>query len=79
MSTITVNEIQRDPLGFLRRVEGGESLLVLRDERPVAEVKPITALNGEPRPFGLCAGAFVVPDDFDEPLPENILSEFEGA
>ena len=24
---------------------------------------------GEPRPFGLCAGEFVVPDDFDAPLP----------
>jgi len=31
-----------------------------------------------PRPFGLCAGEFTVPDDFDEPLPEQILQEFEG-
>ncbi|MEG3438335.1 hypothetical protein V0288_14490 [Pannus brasiliensis CCIBt3594] len=30
------------------------------------------------RPFGLCAGEFTVPDDFDEPLPEEILQEFEG-
>jgi len=31
------------------------------------------------RPFGLCAGEFTVPDDFDEPLPENIIQEFEGS
>ena len=30
------------------------------------------------RPFGLCAGEFTVPDDFDDPLPEAILKNFEG-
>lgn len=30
------------------------------------------------RPFGLCAGEFIVPDDFDDPLPEDILQDFEG-
>lgn len=32
----------------------------------------------KPRPFGLCRGEFVVPDDFDAPLPESILDAFEG-
>jgi len=32
-----------------------------------------------PRPFGLCKGEFYVPDDFDAPLPEYIIKEFEGA
>ena len=31
------------------------------------------------RPFGLCAGEFTVPDDFDGPLPEQVLREFEGG
>jgi hypothetical protein len=31
-----------------------------------------------PRPFGLCAGTFAVPDDFDAPLPEDVLRGFEG-
>ena len=30
------------------------------------------------RPFGLCAGEFTVPDDFDDPLPEHLIEEFEG-
>lgn len=34
--------------------------------------------NDEPlRPFGLCAGEFTVPDDFDDPLPEHVIKEFE--
>lgn len=30
------------------------------------------------RPFGLCAGEFTVPDDFNDLLPDEILSLFEG-
>lgn len=29
------------------------------------------------RPSGLCKGQFTVPDDFDDPLPEEILRDFE--
>jgi hypothetical protein len=42
-----------------------------------ARVK-ITIESKQPRPFGLCTGEFTVSDDFDEPLPEEILSAFEG-
>jgi antitoxin (DNA-binding transcriptional repressor) of toxin-antitoxin stability system len=69
MTSISVQEIQRDPLGCLHRVEAGETLLVVRDGHPVAEIKPVTVEARQPRPFGLCAGEFTVPDDFDQPLP----------
>lgn len=36
------------------------------------------ARDEEPRPYGLCAGEFVVPADFDEALPEYLLTAFEG-
>lgn len=42
-----------------------------------AELRPISSTK-QLRPFGLCAGEFTVPDDFDAPLPEDILSAFEG-
>ena len=31
-----------------------------------------------PRPVGLCRGEFVVPDDFDAPLSEEDLRDFES-
>ncbi|HEV3416600.1 MAG TPA: hypothetical protein VG056_07300, partial [Pirellulales bacterium] len=71
-------EIQSDPIGFLRRVEAGEAFLVVRGARPFAEVKPIPTPNGESRPFGLAAGYFSMADDFDRPLPDDILQDFEG-
>ncbi len=78
MTTITVQEIERDPLGWLRRVEAGESLLVVREDLPLAEIRPAAAKARRPRAFGLCAGEFVVPADFGDPLPEEILRDFEG-
>lgn len=78
MAIINVSDIQSDPLGYLRRVENGETLIVVRGDHPVAEISPILSTNGKPRPFGLCAGRFVVPDDFDKPLSEDVLKEFEG-
>jgi antitoxin (DNA-binding transcriptional repressor) of toxin-antitoxin stability system len=73
MNSISVQDMQRDLPGFLRRVESGESFLVVRDEHPVAEVRPVSPPVTQPRPFGLCAGHFMVPADFDCPLPDDLL------
>ena len=79
MSTISVQEIQSDPKAFLGRVEAGEAFVVVRGAHPLAEVRPLGAAANQLRPFGLCAGRFTVPNDFDAPLPEDILKEFEGS
>ncbi len=71
MTTITMDEIQRDLPGYLKRVRAGETLLILQDDKPVAELKPVAAVSEPLRPFGLCAGEFTVPDDFDSPLPAD--------
>lgn len=78
MTQVSIDDIQRDVSTYLQRVEAGETLVILRAGRPVAEVKPVVLRGETLRPFGLCAGEFKVPDDFDAPLPEDILSTFEG-
>ena len=78
MSTVSLRDLQRDPDALLDRVEAGEHFVVVRGGREVAELRPVPASQRGPRPFGLCAGAFTVPDDFDSPLPEEILRGFEG-
>lgn len=77
MLHVTVDEIQRDPLKYLRQVEAGETLVIVRSNKAIAELRPITS-SKQLRPFGLCAGEFTVPDDFDAPLPEDLLNAFEG-
>jgi prevent-host-death family protein len=78
MSTVSLQELQQDPAALLDRVEAGEHFVVVRGGRPVAELRPVAAPRPAPRPFGLCAGSFAVPDDFDAPLPDDLLREFEG-
>lgn len=78
MQTVTFEEIQRDPLKYLKQVEAGESFVIVQADQAIAELKPIPNLVKQLRPIGLCTGEFTVPDDFDAPLPEEILSAFEG-
>jgi hypothetical protein len=52
---------------------------VVSGEHRLAEVRPVPAPATQPRAFGLCAGQFTVPADFDTALPDEILKEFEGA
>lgn len=73
---VTVEEVKRDPESVIHRVLEGETLVLTEDNRPIAEIRPIERVR-RPRPFGLAAGTFVVPDDFDDPLPEEILRDFE--
>ncbi len=78
MNTVTLHDLQRDAAGLLDRVEAGEHLVVSRGGRPVAELRPAQSPRPGPRPFGLAAGDFAVPDDCDAPLPEDVLQELEG-
>jgi len=82
MTTISIDEIKNDVGRYFDRVQAGETLLVTRSGQPVAEIKPIVPTEEHVarslRPIGLAEGEFVVPDDFDAPLPEEILREFEG-
>ena len=78
MITISVDEIHRDLLGYFKRVSAGEAVLIMQADHPVAELKPIASVAQPQRPFGLCARAFTVLDDFDEALPDRVLQECEG-
>lgn len=74
---VTVDEIKKDPAGYLHRVIEGETLVVFENDRAVAEIRPIEEVHA-PRPFGLAAGRLNVPDDFDAPLPHEVIEPFEA-
>ena len=78
MTTISADEMQQDVTGWLGRVAAGETLVITQTGRPVAELRPYPNAVPSLRPAGLAAGEFRTPDDFDAPLPEDILADFEG-
>ncbi|HEY7328364.1 MAG TPA: hypothetical protein VH592_12020 [Gemmataceae bacterium] len=79
--------------GSLRQFGGGQKVIKMQSNVNQANSKVATlassgkggkvevAVKAEPsklRPVGLCRGQFTVPDDFDDPLPDEILEEFDG-
>ncbi|MGH7962857.1 MAG: type II toxin-antitoxin system Phd/YefM family antitoxin [Candidatus Binatia bacterium] len=78
MAQVSIDDIQHDLSTYLQRVEARETLVIIRAGKPIAEVKPVVPRTETLRPFGLCAGEFTVPHDFDAPLPQDILNAFEG-
>jgi antitoxin (DNA-binding transcriptional repressor) of toxin-antitoxin stability system len=71
----TVDEVEKHPGEYLHRVLEGETVVVFRENQPVAEIRPLRAATVK-RPVGLAAGDFVVPEDFDDPLPDDLLDAF---
>ena len=73
----TFEEVEKGPAEYLHRVIDGETIIVYQGKRAVAEIRPVTETE-KLRPVGLAEGEFVVPDDFDDPLPDELLDAFEG-
>ncbi len=80
MTMIKVNmaEAKAQFSKYLKKVEQGETVVLARRNRPVAEIRRIVGRRQSRRPIGLCAGDFIVPEDFDGPLPAEVLDAFEG-
>jgi antitoxin (DNA-binding transcriptional repressor) of toxin-antitoxin stability system len=78
MIRVNLEDFKEDLSELLRQVESGDSFLILHAGRVVAEITPVEAPSNHLRPVGLCKGEFVVPDDFDAPLPPEILRAFDG-
>lgn len=68
MQAIETSELAISEM-ILKEISGGEGIMLERNHVPIAVILPVRHLDG-PRPFGLCKGEFVVPDDFNDPLPD---------
>lgn len=74
MKTVNVHEAKTHLSRLLAEVEAGNEVTIARAGRPVARLVP--AIAGK-RPLGLDAGRGWIANDFNAPLPEEILREFE--
>ncbi len=77
MIIVDAQAVASDLGAFLLKVERGETVVIAVRDRPVAELRPTKLTTIGSRPSGLCLGEFVVPDDFDAPLPAEINDGFE--
>ncbi len=78
MITIKIEDFEQTFQKYLNRLEAGETIILTREGKPVAEITPTAQKPKKLRPYGLSAHKFVTPDDFNDPLPAEILDAFEG-
>ena len=67
-------QLQSNLPRLLVQVESGDTVVICKDEKPVAEIRPL----GKRRPVGLAKGRVTIHPSFHDSLPEEILNWFEG-
>ena len=77
MVTVNMHDAKTHFSKLIARVETGEEIVIARDGDPVARLVAIRHPVSK-RVAGRDRGLFAVPDDFDAPLPEDILAQFES-
>lgn len=74
-SVVNVHEAKTHLSRLLERVAAGEEVTIAKAGKPVATLVPVHAV--ERRRLGFDEGRMVIPDDFNEPLPDDVLTAFE--
>jgi prevent-host-death family protein len=76
MKKVNVHEAKTKLSELLSRVEGGEEITIAKAGRPVARLVPVRE-KAVVRVAGTAKGKVAIGRDFDEPLPDPLLWEFE--
>jgi antitoxin (DNA-binding transcriptional repressor) of toxin-antitoxin stability system len=72
---IEIAELPTRYAELLTRLRAGEEVVLADHGQRVGEVSPVAVQNKVPK-FGTLKGEMWVSDDFDDPLPPEILAEF---
>ncbi|RJX31247.1 MAG: type II toxin-antitoxin system Phd/YefM family antitoxin [Desulfurivibrio sp.] len=82
MITMNINEAKTHFSSALEKVARGETVVLCKRNKPVAEIRPVREPLREKRPIGLAAReypAFTIDQGFFEPLPDDIIKAFSDA
>lgn len=74
MTVVNVHEAKTSLSKLIDRAHAGEEITIAKAGKPWARIVPLAAT--QPRQPG--GFSFDVPDDFDDPLPQDELGAWEG-
>jgi prevent-host-death family protein len=77
MTSVNVHEAKTNLSKLLQRVAAGEEIIISNRGVPVARLTPVPQNRGR-RQLGLEKGRAQIAEDFDAPLPPDILAGFLG-
>lgn len=78
MHLVNIHEAKSNLSRLVERVLEGEEIVICRSGKPVAKLVPYLRAPSV-RKLGLMKGKVTIADDFDAPLPEEVLKTFEGG
>jgi prevent-host-death family protein len=76
---VNIHEAKTHFSRLLQRVAAGEEVVIARAGVPVARLVAVEPKKGHLRPLGMDEGRIWIADDFDAPLPDDLLKEFYGG
>ena len=74
---VNVHEAKTHFSRLLKRVAAGDEVIIAKGGTPVARLIPFEKPG--PRVLGFDKGRVWIADDFDAPLPDDLLADFEGG
>jgi len=74
---VNIHEAKTHFSKLLKRVMTGEEIIIAKGGNPIAKLIPITP-KPKKRVPGSASGKIRISEDFDAPLPEEVLQDFEG-
>jgi len=78
MITVNVHEAKTHLSRLLAKVAGGDEVVFARGGKPVARLVPVQKARRMDDLLGIDRGRLWIAEDFDGPLPEEIVAAFEG-
>lgn len=75
MHIVNIHEAKTHLSRLLEEVAQGQEILIAKAGKPIAKLGPIDVVKPQ-RHFGGLKGKIKITDDFDAPLPENVLVDF---
>ena len=78
MIQLNIHEAKTNLSKYLKDLTEDEPILLCKRNVPVAKIVGLKSKSTKKRVIGLAKGDFVVPDDFFDPLPDELLAAFEG-
>jgi prevent-host-death family protein len=77
MKIVKVHEAKAHLSEYLAQVEAGETIIIARRNKPIAEVRPLSQpVEKRRRPIGLAKGMGKVLPSFFEPMSEEELADW---
>jgi len=77
-TTVNIYEAKTHLSRMVDRAAAGEEIVISRNGKPVARLCPLEPRKRNIVKYGLLDGQIEVAEDFDAPLPDDVLALFEG-